>query len=311
MSDSGTSGGTNLTLQTKASVFSISGGTSDDAQDEVAALMAQGMSADAVMETLLGRLGPPGSQQGTGLNSPPGLTNVSMAVGNAGNIDVQMEIDGSQQVATPLATEKARIPEKQLTSSSPRGRARSTRVTSRPPPSPNFADRLRSSERAKEKTDKENLELLRQLKEAKEIARTNESAWEHSQAQKRYEVDRLQKLVAHASEQNKQLRYNEQTQKQEAMKWAEQSMMFKNEAERLENLRALSEQEKNTIVIQAKDVFEKARLERSKYDNDTLQLREHLDKVMAAGRAIEGVHERQRSELAEYANSAIGCEDCI
>ena len=112
MSDSGTSGGTSLTLQTKTSVFSMSGSASDDAQDEVAALMAQGMSADAVMETLLGRLGPPGSQQGTGLNSPPGLMNVSRAVGNVGNIDVQMEIDGSQQVATPLATEKARIPEK-------------------------------------------------------------------------------------------------------------------------------------------------------------------------------------------------------
>ena len=231
MSDSGTSGGTSLTLQSKTSVFSISGGTSDDAQDEVAALMAQGMSADAVMETLLGRLGATGSQQGAVLNSPPGLTDVSMNVDSTGQLDVPTTTGVNQQVATPLATGRVRTTDKQAASSSPRGRSKGARVTSRPPPTPNFADRLRSSERVKEKTDKENLDLIKQLKEAKEIASANESAWEHSQAQKRYEVERLQKLVTHASEQNRQLRYNEQTQKQEALKWAEQSMMFKNEAE--------------------------------------------------------------------------------
>ena len=106
----------------------------------------------------------------------------------------------------------------------------------------------------------------------------------------------MQKLVTHASEQNKQLRYNEQTQKQEAMKWVEQFMMFKTEAQRLEKLRALSEQEKNVIETRAKDVFEKARLEKSKHDNETVQLRDHLGKVMEAGRARESIQEKNLNE---------------
>ena len=102
-----------------------------------------------------------------------------------------------------------------------------------------------------QRLEQEKMLLEKRLREMTQEAETNEKAWEYSQAQKDYEVGRLQNLVAHASNQNKQLRWNEETQAWETLKRAEQAMTFKEEAERLSNAQTRSAQENESMRKEA------------------------------------------------------------
>ena len=79
-------------------------------------------------------------------------------------------------------------------------------------------DRLRASEKAREKVENENQLLEQRLKEMTTEAKSNERAWEFSQAQNAHEVGRFQDMVTHASNQNQQLRWNEEAQAQKTMR---------------------------------------------------------------------------------------------
>lgn len=173
-----------------------------------------------------------------------------------------------------------------------------------------MTEKLRASERAGDRIEQEKVQLEKCLGEVAAEADTNERAWEYSQAQKDYEVCRLHSMVTHASNQNKQLRWNEEAQTQEALKWAEQAMAFNGEAGRLTQFQNHSTRERETTRQEARHVFDKAKGERDKYEVETMQLREYPTKVLAAGRAFEGQHLSQMQEMAEYKTSLVGCKDC-
>ena len=151
------------------------------------------------------------------------------------------------------------------------------------------------------------MQLEKRLQELTMEAKTNEMAWEFSQAQKAHEVGRLQDMVTHASNQNKQLRWNEETLAQEALRWAEQAMSSKKEAERLTELRSQSIREREMMQPEAHQVFDRARADQAQCEVETIRLKEQLIKVLAAGKATEEQHNHQTQELAEYRNSLVGC----
>ena len=142
-------------------------------------------------------------------------------------------------------------------------------------------------------------------------AKTNERAWEFSQAQKAHEVGRLQDMVTHASNQNQQLRWNEETQAQETMRWAEQAMSFKTEAERLTEVQAQSMRQRDVMQQEAHRVFDRARADQSQSEAETIRLKDQLMTVLAAGRVIEEQSIQQSQQRAQFqCNELLGCKDC-
>ena len=250
---------------THGSVFTVSGTNSDDAQSRIVSLMESGvMTAEEALRIMLEQQvnmppsRPPGSDpaltQPTAISSgsllgaglhPPGLPPSPVQ-------DEDMKSCGSQPGPHQGAS-AVNIPltAKRLSSSVPRGRGSmsprpkaGSRNSSKPPCSPAGDGQLRASEKAREKLEKENQLLEQRLNEALVEAKQNELAWEFSQTQKTHEVGRLQDMVKHASNQNQQLRWNEETQAQETMRWAEQAMSFKTEAERLTEVQTQSKSQR-------------------------------------------------------------------
>ena len=154
---------------------------------------------------------------------------------------------------------------------------------------------MKTAQQANERLEKEKLELEKRLKEVSEEAETNEKAWEYSQAQKQYEVGRLQDLVTHASKQNQQLRWNEETQAREIQKWTEQAMSFKQEAERLAHIQNASVKQRDALRQEAHRVFAEAEASAVQYEAEAQRLREQLATVMLAGQAIEEKQGAQQS----------------
>lgn len=212
------------------------------AEQALGVFMAQSVTSDPRLGAILS-----GPQLGAIRPNPPGLQPTQMQLDDkttymGATQDTASGAASSTSSATPL---RVRQSSKTAALSSPRGRnsiasPSQSWESSKPPPSPDLTEKLRAPEQAKDKAEQEKVRPEKRLKTVAVEAETNEKAREYSHAQKDHEVGRLQSLVTHASNQNQQLRRNEQTQTREVLKGAEPAVAFKSEAERLMELQTQS-----------------------------------------------------------------------
>ena len=179
--------------RTLQSVFTVSGTNSDDAQSQIVSMMGNGLTAGDALNMLLNQAA------NTPAPSPPGgnLAATNAAALTSGSLlgagllppglqaqpthDEDMISFGSQPGPQQGASSSSiPVTSKRLASSSPRGRGLTprpmSRKSSKPPCSPAMEDRLRASEKVRQKVETENQLLERRLQEMTTEAKSNERA---------------------------------------------------------------------------------------------------------------------------------------
>ena len=239
-----------------------------------------GLTADQMMDSMLAELNAtPGTQ--TGVDPPSGLAMQ----------DVPMQILDRvplppPALPPPLLRRKDSLNTKNLASSPPRGRRpvstgpqrRSISINST---TSDLASKLKASECARVSVERRVQLLETELAGAKDNARDNETAWEHAESQRLYEVSRLQAVITHASEINQQLRWDVKKYHQEAEVWAKQAGLFKEQADILAAQQRASDQQLRQMQHEAVHVIKEAHHEREAMHLEQIRLVEQLQLAMA------------------------------